>query len=75
MTNPLRPVQVTSCSHFSSFVKEERLRKLLPQMFITGVSQSELSKVESGRVNPSLEIVLKIVEELGFKLVLVTCRT
>lgn len=52
-------------------VKAERKRRRLSQARasgLTGFSQKWLSEFESGRVNPPVDMVLKIMTTLGIKL-------
>ena len=57
-----------------SHLKEARVKKQFSQSELAaklGIPQSHVSKIESGRVNPTLGIVIEIARVLDFELMLI----
>jgi len=65
------------CAEIISLLKRERKRRKLSNYVVSqrsGVSESMLSRVERGHVNPSLETVLRIADGIDVDLAAVITR-
>jgi len=59
------------CAEIISLLKRERKRRKLSNYVVSqrsGISESTLSRVEKGQVNPSLETALRIADGIGIEL-------